>query len=56
MLKSMTVGGMLRMFSASQTGRYSINRHVAGGTGGVGRHDNAVSSDSIAMVNSLREA
>ena len=56
MLKSMTVGGMLRLFSASQVGRYSINRHVAGGAGRVSRHDNTVSSGSITMVNPLREA
>ena len=56
MLKSMKVSGMLRMFSASQVGRYSINRHVAGGVGGVDRHDNTASSGSITMVNPHREA
>ena len=56
LLKSKTEGGMLRMFSASQVGRYSINRHVAGSMGGVSRHGSAVSSSSITMVNPLREA
>ena len=56
MLKGMTVRDMLRMFSASQIGRYSINRHAAGGAGGVSMHDNTASSGSITMVNPLREA
>ena len=54
-LKSMKIGSMLGMFSASQTGRYSINRHVTGGAGGVGRHGKTTSSGSITMVNPLRE-
>ena len=52
----MTVGGMLRMFRASQVGRHSINRHVAGDAGGVDRHGNAVSGGYITMVNPLSEA
>ena len=56
MLKSMHVGSTLRMLSASQTGRYSVSRHVAGSAGRVGRHGKATSSGGITMVNPLREA
>ena len=55
-LKSMTVRDMLGMFRASQVGRHSINRHVAGDAGGGGRHGNAVSSGCITMINPLSEA
>ena len=55
-VECMKIGSMLRMFSASQTGRYRINRHVAGGANGVSRHDKTASSGSITMVNPLREA
>ena len=56
MLKSMKIRSMLRMFSASQIGRYSINRHVAGGAGGVSMQGKTASSGSITMVNPPMEA
>ena len=56
MLKSMKIGSILGMFCVSQTGRDSIDRHVAGSAGGVSVHGRTASSGSITMVNPLREA